>query len=48
MPISTLYILNTFNNAIFKWFWPIFSLGAPAVFKTRLKRVLKQRDCVFV
>ena len=20
---------NTFNNAMFKWFWTIFSLGAP-------------------
>ena len=25
---------NTFNNAMFKWFWTIFSLGAPAYCRT--------------
>ena len=31
MPISTVQILkiNAFNNAMIKWFWTIFSLGAP-------------------
>ena len=29
MPISTVWILNTLNNAMFKWFWTISSLGAP-------------------
>ena len=25
---------NTFNNAMFKWFWTIFSLGAPDILGT--------------
>ena len=29
MPISTVYILKYVNNAKFKWFSTIFSLGAP-------------------
>ena len=28
---------NTFNNAIFKWFWTIFSLGAPDCAFDKLK-----------
>ena len=32
--IAYIYLLSTknaFNNAMFKWFWTIFSLGAPEV-----------------
>ena len=29
MPVSTVSIPNRLYNAMFKWFWTMFSLGAP-------------------
>ena len=33
---------NTFNNVTFKWFWSIFSLGAPLKGKTNEISVLRK------
>ena len=35
MPISTVKYQKTFNNAMFKWIWTIFSLGAPVTIEPR-------------
>ena len=33
MPISTVKYQNTFDNAMFKRFWTLFSLGAPEIYR---------------
>ena len=32
---------NTFNNAMFKWFWTIFSLGAPESFIVSFSKLVE-------
>ena len=39
-PYLTFKYQNKFNNAMFKWFWTIFSLGAPVI---RNLKLLKER-----